>query len=333
MSKAAKGKQRAGAEESQPPKGASDDLLPLLPHMFPDAPFAYLSVLSAPTPRRLASSLHTVHRPVALAQSRTPSQMTVSQKSHDGKRPHHHQHLSQQQPLTSSPESHTASLAPSSGSSLNPARGSSKSSHHSNELHFPFKENTVARHAKPLSPVEKDYQFSPLDAENSDARVAEDAIVRGEAGAGPSDEADSKAERERKASTETSAGKARKLELAKMLRDVFSLDEVEEVVGELACWLLRSVRESRLRFSSSSRARDDADRGPIRVEFTVLQGYMYLTTGHICFYAHLPSKTEVRPSVDGPAPSNVSDMLHPCRMTHRTRLSSLALCPRSRAAS
>jgi len=51
-------------------------------------------------------------------------------------------------------------------------------------------------------------------------------------------------EKERKASTETDAGLKRRKELAEMLREVFKLEEVEEVVGELACWLLRSVCES-----------------------------------------------------------------------------------------
>ncbi|KAL7418121.1 hypothetical protein BDY24DRAFT_374148 [Mrakia frigida] len=80
-------------------------------------------------------------------------------------------------------------------------------------------------------------------------------------------------ERERKASTETEAGIKRRKELAEMLREVFKLEEVEEVVGELACWLLRSV---------------------------LLQGYMYLTTGHVCFYAHMPAKSENKIIKSGP---------------------------------
>ena len=61
----------------------------------------------------------------------------------------------------------------------------------------------------------------------------EDAVVRGEAGVGPSEVGPSadRDDRERQASTESSAGKARRLELANMLKDVFMLDEVEEVVG------------------------------------------------------------------------------------------------------
>ncbi|GAA5918240.1 hypothetical protein JCM5296_005784 [Sporobolomyces johnsonii] len=56
---------------------------------------------------------------------------------------------------------------------------------------------------------------------------------------------------------------ARRLKLAEKLMDVFGLEEVEDVVAEFPCWLFRSV---------------------------LLQGYLYLTTGHICFYAYLSQK-------------------------------------------
>lgn len=165
--------------------------------------------------------------------------MTVSQKSHDHQHHHHHHHHPNR-----SGSAETAKGA-SSVSSASHAPPHSASSSHTADLHFPFRENTAARHARPLSPVEKEYQFSARPGEARDARVTEDAIVRGET-IGPSEvgpESD-RQDKERKASTESDAGKARKLELARMLRDVFKLDEVEEVVGELACWLLRSVRES-----------------------------------------------------------------------------------------
>lgn len=58
----------------------------------------------------------------------------------------------------------------------------------------------------------------------------------------------------------------RKARLAEKLREVFGLREVEEVIAEMPCWLLRSV---------------------------LLQGYMYLTSGHLCFFAHMPAR-EVR---------------------------------------
>lgn len=80
----------------------------------------------------------------------------------------------------------------------------------------------------------------------------------------------------------------RKGKLAEKLEDIFGLDGRESVVAgeqspesliryawhsselftEFHCWLYRSV---------------------------LLQGFMYLTTGHICFYAYLPKK-EVSPA-------------------------------------
>ncbi|KAI5123707.1 hypothetical protein M0805_000302 [Coniferiporia weirii] len=57
----------------------------------------------------------------------------------------------------------------------------------------------------------------------------------------------------------------RRTMLAEKLKDVFGLNEINEVVAELPCWLLRSV---------------------------LLQGYMYLTNSHLCFFAHLPSRED-----------------------------------------
>lgn len=57
----------------------------------------------------------------------------------------------------------------------------------------------------------------------------------------------------------------RKARLAHKLQDVFALREVEEVIAEMPCWLLRSV---------------------------LLQGYMYVTTKHLCFFAHMPARED-----------------------------------------
>jgi sterol 3beta-glucosyltransferase len=51
--------------------------------------------------------------------------------------------------------------------------------------------------------------------------------------------------------------------LAKRLQQIFEFDEEEEVISEYACWLLQSI---------------------------LLQGYMYITQKHICFYAYIPKK-------------------------------------------
>ncbi|KAL3426134.1 udp-glucose:sterol glycosyltransferase [Phlyctema vagabunda] len=52
--------------------------------------------------------------------------------------------------------------------------------------------------------------------------------------------------------------------LAKRLKEIFQFDAAEEVIEEYPCWLLKSV---------------------------LLQGYMYVTSKHICFYAYLPKKS------------------------------------------
>ncbi|KAH6638541.1 autophagy-related protein 26 [Truncatella angustata] len=52
-------------------------------------------------------------------------------------------------------------------------------------------------------------------------------------------------------------------ELALRLKEIFEFDHPEKVLEEYPCWLLQSV---------------------------LLQGYMYITAKHICFYAYLPKK-------------------------------------------
>ncbi|GAA5879316.1 hypothetical protein JCM16303_003163 [Sporobolomyces ruberrimus] len=67
----------------------------------------------------------------------------------------------------------------------------------------------------------------------------------------------------RTATAKTEKSMGRRLKLAEKLMDVFGLEEVEDVVAEFPCWLFRSV---------------------------LLQGYLYLTTGHVCFYAYLSQR-------------------------------------------
>ncbi|KAL2260494.1 hypothetical protein VTK26DRAFT_5486 [Humicola hyalothermophila] len=61
----------------------------------------------------------------------------------------------------------------------------------------------------------------------------------------------------------TETGEAGPSELAKRLKEIFQFDRPEEVIEEYPCWLLQHV---------------------------LLQGYMYITTRHIAFYAYLPKK-------------------------------------------
>ncbi|OAX44896.1 glycosyltransferase family 1 protein [Rhizopogon vinicolor AM-OR11-026] len=57
----------------------------------------------------------------------------------------------------------------------------------------------------------------------------------------------------------------RRVLLAEKLKGIFELDAIDEVLAEMPCWLLRSV---------------------------LLQGYMYLTNSHLCFFAHMPSRED-----------------------------------------
>ncbi|ESZ94085.1 hypothetical protein SBOR_5505 [Sclerotinia borealis F-4128] len=52
--------------------------------------------------------------------------------------------------------------------------------------------------------------------------------------------------------------------LAERLMEIFKFQSPEDVIEEYPCWLMKSV---------------------------LLQGYMYITTKHICFYAYLPKKS------------------------------------------
>jgi sterol 3beta-glucosyltransferase len=52
--------------------------------------------------------------------------------------------------------------------------------------------------------------------------------------------------------------------LSTRLMEIFGFEKPEKVIGEYPCWLLQSV---------------------------LLQGYMYVTEGHICFYAYLSQKS------------------------------------------
>ncbi|CAN9427988.1 unnamed protein product [Alternaria alternata] len=70
----------------------------------------------------------------------------------------------------------------------------------------------------------------------------------------------------RKSRHGSSAGLAKSktpVTLAQRIQQIFEFEEVEEVISEYACWLLQSI---------------------------LLQGYMYVTQKHICFYAYIPKK-------------------------------------------
>ncbi|KAG8220047.1 glycosyltransferase family 1 protein [Butyriboletus roseoflavus] len=68
-----------------------------------------------------------------------------------------------------------------------------------------------------------------------------------------------------RAGSMTTVKVARRTRLAEKLKEIFVLEAIDEVLAEMPCWLLRSV---------------------------LLQGYMYLTNSHLCFFAHMPSRED-----------------------------------------
>ncbi|KAF9243852.1 glycosyltransferase family 1 protein [Melanogaster broomeanus] len=68
-----------------------------------------------------------------------------------------------------------------------------------------------------------------------------------------------------RAGSMTTVKMTRRVRLAEKLKDIFELEAIKEVRAEMPCWLLRSV---------------------------LLQGYMYLTNSHLCFFAHMPSRED-----------------------------------------
>ena len=68
------------------------------------------------------------------------------------------------------------------------------------------------------------------------------------------------------AGSQSSARSKAPLALPEALAEIFHFDQTEEVISEYACWYLQSV---------------------------LLQGYMYITQKHVCFYAYLQKKGDV----------------------------------------
>lgn len=63
--------------------------------------------------------------------------------------------------------------------------------------------------------------------------------------------------------TNIATRRAEPVKLSQRLMDIFGFDEPEDVISEWPCWLLQSV---------------------------LVQGFLYVTQKHICFYAYLPKK-------------------------------------------
>jgi sterol 3beta-glucosyltransferase len=104
---------------------------------------------------------------------------------------------------------------------------------------------------------------------------------------------------ERSSRQESSVGLAKSKDLvtlATRIQQIFEFEDAEEVISEYPCWLLQSI---------------------------LLQGYMYITQKHICFYAYIPKK-HVRLS-----PSTIYALREVGRGTE-TGLTSTARCQQNR---
>lgn len=73
----------------------------------------------------------------------------------------------------------------------------------------------------------------------------------------------SSGQRSRHGSSASKANTKAPVTLAKRIQHIFDFSEVEDVISEYPCWLLQSI---------------------------LLQGYMYITQKHVCFYAYIPKK-------------------------------------------
>jgi sterol 3beta-glucosyltransferase len=128
---------------------------------------------------------------------------------------------------------------------MEPPKGSPSSEHSAGRRHlfhrkqhldFPFRENTIARRAQAPGVGEINYQLSP----NVDPSLLVDLPTE--------DRVESELESDASAAAvELSSAeikrRRRNARLAARLKEVFGLEEEEEVLEEMTCWLLRSVSE------------------------------------------------------------------------------------------
>ena len=108
---------------------------------------------------------------------------------------------------------------------------------------------------RPLTPRDAPVMSRILEAraQLEDDHIAEEAEEADEAAVSP------------KTKKEPGEGKAQ-VSLKMRLKEIFGFETAEDVLSEYPCWLLQSV---------------------------LLQGYMYITQGHVCFYAYLPKRSSV----------------------------------------
>ncbi|WVQ62325.1 uncharacterized protein L199_000464 [Kwoniella botswanensis] len=130
---------------------------------------------------------------------------------------------------------------------------------HEEELGEAEEREEIVRAAE-TSPLNAPLELAPVISEHEQQEMNTDAALR---------QADSKEEQVIEESIQPNESERRRLrkeKLAERLMEVFGLEEREDVLEEMRCWLLRSV---------------------------MLKGYMYLTKRHICFFANMPDKEDL----------------------------------------
>ncbi|WWC86113.1 uncharacterized protein L201_000984 [Kwoniella dendrophila CBS 6074] len=127
---------------------------------------------------------------------------------------------------------------------------------HEEELGEAEERDEIIRAAS-QSPIKQSLDLAPVLSEHEQQALNTDAALRE-----PDNREEQTIERNIRPN-EAERRRLRKEKLAERLMDVFGLEEKEEVLEEMKCWLLRSV---------------------------MLKGYMYLTKRHICFFANMPDK-------------------------------------------
>lgn len=197
-------------------------------------------------------------------QSRFDDDPSESEEDGDGDRP---EHTGQQAPMSDgTQENKQASQAPSS------SRRKSKllrSIPRLNKMRRPKDQREPSTDLMSSSQILPPRKQSEVDAGNNDdtARGGSEAPVlsRMMTARAEMEEADPESP-VHQAKGEVDVGThsvASPVSLAQRLKEIFDFDEPEEVITEYPCWLLQTV---------------------------LLQGYMYITQKHICFYAYLPRK-------------------------------------------
>lgn len=143
------------------------------------------------------------------------------------------------------PELHSprASVSAGTDNSVSPDWSPPRSPHHSARLNFPYKENVITRRARGPSQTEIAYQHAPTSPERSllplrgassstlKQIAAETGNLGGHDGMTPTTFEDGLV------SFETSE------KTPQTLQRVFGLEEEEELIEELHCWLLRADSE------------------------------------------------------------------------------------------